>query len=64
MRVAELQWRQIVREASEKEYTMHTDRNRLAPGIHSYDECPEVFTQEGSITPDSDPMRKSVSIST
>ena len=44
MRVAELgSGVQIVREASEKEYTMHTDRNRLAQVVSNfYDECPEV----------------------
>ena len=51
MRVAELgSGVQIVREASEKEYTMHTDRNRLAQVISNFMTNTLKFTQEGSIT--------------
>lgn len=51
MRVAELgSGVQIVREASEKEYTMHTDRNRLAQVISNFMTNALKFTQEGSIT--------------
>ena len=51
MRVAELgSGVPIVREASEKEYTMHTDRNRLAQVISNFMTNTLKFTQEGSIT--------------
>ena len=51
MRVAELgSGVQIVREASEKEYTMHTDRNRLAQVVSNFMTNALKFTQEGSLT--------------
>ena len=51
MRVAELgSGVQIIREASEKEYTMHTDRNRLAQVGSNFMTNALKFTQEGSIT--------------